>query len=111
MKTSPLTIGLFGIGLDTYWPQFEGLKERLESFLEVVAQKLYELHPAVINLGLIDTAEQAFHAGKEFRRQDVDIIFLYITTYALSSTVLPVVQRAKVPVIILNLSPTSSINY
>lgn len=26
----PLRIGLFGIGLDVYWPQFAGLKERLE---------------------------------------------------------------------------------
>jgi L-arabinose isomerase len=41
----------------------------------------------------------------------VDIIFLYVTTYALSSTVLPVVQRAKVPVIILNLAPESHIEY
>ena len=38
-------------------------------------------------------------------RADVDLIFLHVTTYALSSTVLPVVRRAKVPVIILNLSP------
>ena len=44
-------------------------------------------------------------AGHRFRREDVDLIFLYVTTYALSSTVLPVVQRAKVPVIILNLRP------
>jgi L-arabinose isomerase len=41
----------------------------------------------------------------------VDLIFLYVTTYALSATVLPVVLRAKVPVIILNLSPEASINY
>src|SRR5271157_6331479 len=31
---SPLKIGLFGIGLDAYWPQFPGLKERLESYLQ-----------------------------------------------------------------------------
>jgi L-arabinose isomerase len=41
----------------------------------------------------------------------VDLIFLHVTTYALSSTVLPVVQRAKVPVIILNLSPEAAIDY
>ena len=41
----------------------------------------------------------------------MDIIFLHVTTYALSSTVLPVVQRAKVPVIILNLQPTAAIDY
>jgi L-arabinose isomerase len=41
----------------------------------------------------------------------VDLIFLYVTTYALSSTVLPVVRRAKVPVIILNLTPVAAIDY
>jgi L-arabinose isomerase len=39
------------------------------------------------------------------------MIFLHVTTYALSSTVLPVVQRAKVPVIILNLQPSAAIDY
>jgi L-arabinose isomerase len=50
-------------------------------------------------------------AGHKFRQADVDIIFLHVTTYALSSTVLPVVQRSKVPVIILNLSPEKAIDY
>jgi len=102
---------LFGIGLDAYWVQFDGLKMRLEGYLETVNKKLQQIHPQVINLGLVDTPEKAFAAGREFRKNDVDLIFLYVTTYALSSTVLPVVQRAKVPVIILNLSPEASINY
>ena len=65
----------------------------------------------MINLGLIDTPEKSFTAGHEFRKADVDLIFLYVTTYALSSTVLPAVRRAKVPVIILNLSPAPAIDY
>ncbi|MGI4736607.1 MAG: hypothetical protein ACRYG7_15635 [Janthinobacterium lividum] len=104
-------IGLFAIGLDTYWPQFPGLKERLEGYVRVVEDKLLALHPQVVNLGLVDTTDAAFAAGSRFRQEDVDIIFLYVTTYALSSTVLPVVQRAKVPVIILNLSPEAAIDY
>jgi L-arabinose isomerase len=106
-----LKIGLFGIGLDAYWEQFEGLKERLESYLGLVEQKLSTIHPGIVNLGLIDNVEKAFEAGSKFRKEDVDIIFLYVTTYALSSTVLPVVQRAKVPVIILNLAPEAAIDY
>ena len=106
-----LKIGLSGIGLDAYWEQFSGLKERLEGYLSIVDQKLSAIHPEIINLGLIDTAEKAFEAGSKFRTEDVDLIFLYVTTYALSSTVLPVVQRAKVPVIILNLSPEAAIDY
>ena len=111
MNTSSFKIGLFGIGLDTYWPQFEGLKERLEGYLLQVEKKLGAINPHIVNAGLVDTTDKAFKAGKLFRTEDVEIIFLYVTTYALSSTVLPVVQRAKVPVIILNLAPEAAIDY
>src|SRR5438874_1996722 len=111
MNDFSLKIGLFAIGLEAYWQQFNGLKERLEGYLSKVNQKLTEMYSGVVNIGLIDTVEKAFEAGKKFRVEDVDLIFLYVTTYALSSTVLPVVQRAKVPVIILNLSPEAAIDY
>lgn len=112
-----LTVGLFGIGLEAYWPQFEGLKQRLEGYLARVAEKLAggtgrtSAAVQVVNLGLIDTPEKAMQAGHAFRRADVDLIFLHVTTYALSSTVLPVVRRARVPVIILNLQPAAAIDY
>jgi len=105
------TVGLFGIGLDTYWPQFGGLQERLTGYVQQVAQRLEKPGMQVVNLGLVDSPEKAEAAGHAFRQQDVDLIFLYATTYALSSTVLPVVRRAKVPVILLNLSPTAAIDY
>ena len=104
-------IGLFGIGLDTYWPQFPGLKTRLESYLAEVHRKLERPAIEVVNLGLIDSVSRAFEAGHCFRREDVDLIFLYVATYALSATVLPVVQRAKVPVIVLNLVPEPAMDY
>lgn len=111
MKYANLKVGLFGIGLHTYWEQFEGLKEKLESYINIAATKLQRENVEIVNLGLIDTSSKAVEAGHEFRRADVDIIFLYATTYALSSTVLPVVQRAKVPVIVLNLSPGKAMDY
>ena len=106
-----LKVGLFGIGLDTYWPQFPGLEERLRGYVEQVAGHLSRSDVEVVNLGLIDTPVKALEAGHAMRRADVDLIFLYVTTYALSSTVLPVVRRAKVPVIILNLQPEAAIDY
>lgn len=111
MKTVELKIGLFGIGNAAYWPQFEGLEERLKGYLNVVQDKLAAIHPGIINAGIVDTIDKAFEAGTLFKKEDVDIIFLYVATYALSNTVLPVVQRARVPVIILNLSPDASIDY
>jgi len=111
MEIPPLKIGLFGIGLDVYWEQFAGLEERLQGYIGKVASGLERLGAAVINLGLIDTVDKAYEAGSRFRQEDVDLIFLYVTTYALSSTVLPVIKKAKVPVIILNLAPEAAIDY
>lgn len=106
-----VVVGLFSIGLDVYWPQFEGLKERLIGYNQTIAARLQSFGAVVVNLGLIDTPEKALAAGHQFRQSDVDLIFLHAATYALSSTVLPVVRRAKVPVIILNLAPGAAIDY
>ncbi|MGC1243120.1 MAG: arabinose isomerase [Chryseosolibacter sp.] len=111
MNKFTLKIGLFSIGLDAYWPQFEGLAERLKNFSHIVETKLGSYGAEVVNLGMVDTPQKAVDAGHRARQADVDIIFLYVTTYALSSTVLPVVQRARVPVVVLNLVPTEAIDY
>jgi L-arabinose isomerase len=107
----PLKVGLFGIGLEAYWPQFKGLKRRLLGYLRLVEQRLQRPGVELVSLGLVDTPEKALAAGHQFRQADVDILFLYVTTYALSSTVLPVVQRARVPVIVLNLQPGEALDY
>ncbi|PTS93302.1 arabinose isomerase [Pedobacter sp. HMWF019] len=104
-------VGLFGIGLEAYWRQFSGLKERLTDYVNVVSKHMEMFDAEIVNLGLIDTPEKAFTSGAEFKREDIDILFLYVSTYALSSTVLPVVKKANVPVIVLNLSPEASIDY
>ncbi|MET1056626.1 MAG: arabinose isomerase [Pedobacter sp.] len=104
-------VGLFGVGLEAYWEQFEGLKDRLSGYLEIVAKGLQSLDAEIINLGLVDSPEMAFESGSRFKAEDVDILFLYVSTYALSATVLPVVKKANVPVIVLNLSPDASMDY
>ncbi|WP_301923604.1 hypothetical protein [Ferruginibacter sp.] len=60
---------------------------------------------------MIDTSQKEMEGGYQFSKVHVDIILLYIFTYALSSIVLPVVQRAKIPMIILNLAAKAAIDY
>jgi L-arabinose isomerase len=60
---------------------------------------------------MIDTVEKAHEAGDLFIMENLSGIFLYISTYALPSTELPVVQKVKVPVIILNLQLMPAIDY
>ncbi len=104
-------IGLFGIGLDTYWGQFDGLLERLEGYQGFIEERLAGLGAQVVNAGLVDSPEKAAGAADLLKTNDVDLVFLYVSTYALSSTVLPVAQKLKVPVVILNLQPVPAIDY
>ena len=103
-------IGLFSIGLAAYWPQFPGLKERLEGYTRQVMDRVAAWGD-VVSAGLVDDAEGARHAGDLFAHEGVDLILLYCATYATSSQVLPAVRRAGVPIIILNLQPVATLDY
>jgi L-arabinose isomerase len=103
-------VGVFSIGLEAYWAQFSGLRERLERYRRHVEERLGQW-ARVVSPGLIDTAPKAYAAGRRFAEERVDLIFCYAATYATSSQVLPAVQEANVPVVVLNLQPVSALNY
>jgi L-arabinose isomerase len=111
MAGTELRVGLCGIGLDAYWPQFAGLRERLDGYLQRVAEFLRRTGSSVEMLGLVDTPQKGREAGHACRRADIDLLIIYVTTYALSSTVLPMVQRAQVSVLVLNIQPEAAIDY
>lgn len=111
MKKTNVKVGLVGVGLDTYWAQFEGLKDRLVGYQNEIKERMSCLHSDVVDAGLVDTPQKAVEAGRYLKENDVELVFVFISTYALSSTVLPIVQRIKVPVILLNLQPVAAIDY
>ncbi len=104
-------IGLFGVGLDTYWPQFGGLLDRLMGYQAQIAGKLRGFGVELVDAGMVDNPARAREVASLFRREEVEFIFLYVSTYALSSTVLPVVQHVGVPVVVLNLQPVPQLDY
>lgn len=110
-KYKQVRVGLIGLGLQAYWTQFDGLEKRLLGYLSEVEQKIASDTRIIVNLGLVDTPEKGLDAGHACREHDIDLLLVYVTTYALSSTVLPVILRAKVPVILLNLQPAAAIEY
>jgi len=103
--------GLFGVGLDTYWAQFDGLLNNLKKYQGQIKNQIEHFGVEVIDGGMVDNPVKAREAADLFRTSDIEVLFLYISTYALSSTILPVVQKAKVPVIILNLQPVAALDY
>ena len=103
-------IGLYSAGLNTYWAQFAGLKDRLLGYNSFIAERLSQVGE-VYNFGLVDDETAGRRAGEYFNAHNVDIIFAHSATYFTSSTVLPVHQICKAPAVWLNLQPTPQMNY
>src|ERR671917_341208 len=110
MNKPAAKVGVFGIGLEAYWAQFPGLRERLEGYQRHVEERIGRW-ATVVSSGLIDTAPEAQAAGARFAEERVDLIFCYVGTYATSSQVLPAVQETNVPVVVLNLQPVAALDY
>jgi L-arabinose isomerase len=104
-------IGLFGIGLDTYWNQFDGLLDNLKKYQIEIKEKIESFGAEIFDAGMVDNPEKAREAANLLKAADVEMVFLYISTYALSSTVLPVAQKLKIPIVLLNLQPVARLDY
>lgn len=107
----PGKIGVFSIGLEAYWPQFPGLRDRLEGYRQIVERQVAGFGVTVASAGLADTPQRARQAADFFAQEQPDLILCHVATYATSSQVLPVVQRSQVPVLVLNLQPVPALDY
>lgn len=103
-------VGLYSIGLEAYWNQFEGLRDRLIEYGAFIEKRM-EAFGEVFNFGLVDSEGKAREAGEWFNQKNVDIIFCHSATYSTSAAILPVHQICQKPVIVLNLQPTAQIHY
>lgn len=104
-------VGLACVGLNTYWNQFDGLLNRLLGYHHFIREQMKEYGANVVDAGMIDSLEKAGQAAEMLVKEDIELLYVFISTYALSSTILPVVKRCKVPVVLLNLQPVSAMDY
>ncbi len=105
-------VGLMGTGLNTYWGQFEGLLDRLTQYQHSIQNRMTDGGEAiVVDVGMVDDVDKAHEAALMMKREDIEVLFIYISTYSLSSVLIPVVTRLNIPVILLNLQPLPAIDY
>ena len=61
-------IGLVGIGLDTYWAQFDGLLDKLISYQQSIKVRLEQSGAKVVDAGMVDNPDKAIAAAGLFQR-------------------------------------------
>lgn len=109
-KTPEARVGLYIIGHPHYWEQFEGLHDRLVEYGSFVEEKISQWGE-VYNYGMVDDERKAQKAGEWFNEKNVDVLFCYSATYAMSASHIPIPQICEKPVIVLNLQPGERVNY
>jgi len=105
-RAATAKIGVFNVGFHRYWPQFPGLRERLEGDRMEFENRIQSFGVEMVSAGLVDTVEAGRRAGELLAAQNVDLIFCDVTTYVQSAFVLPVAQRAKTHMVLAGLQPT-----
>ena len=68
-------IGLFGIGLDTYWGQFEGLLYNIKKHQHKIKTKIESFGVEVVDAGMVDNVEKARAAADLLKENDVEVIY------------------------------------
>jgi L-arabinose isomerase len=104
-------IGVFGVGHATYWSQFDGLYNSLLSFHQEAVSLIAENEVEVIDYGMIDSSEAAYETLKKMKRDDLDLIFCNMVTYATSSVFAPIMRDINLPVVLLALQPLAGLDY
>ena len=75
-------IGLYTMGLRTYWGQFAGLEERMKHYGAFIAEKLTAMGAEVVRYDLVDTEDTGLAAGEN---DTAKALFLHDGHYCLSS--------------------------
>lgn len=104
-------VGLVAGGLGTYWPQFPNLLPQLRESSAYVSDRLGQLDAEVIDVGFISDAQDGAAAAEQLRQADCDLIVLFLSTYLTTSMVLPIAQRSKSPVLVIDLQPSEQMDH
>ena len=58
--------GIFSIGLDTYWSQFDGLLDRLNGYHGEIRDRIAGMGIDMVDAGMVDNPEKAGVAAQTF---------------------------------------------
>ncbi|MBN2642980.1 MAG: hypothetical protein JXR78_15115, partial [Victivallales bacterium] len=104
-------IGVIGVGLDTYWDQFEGLYEVMLDKMNTF-KGLLEPHAVnVSDFGIIDNAQKAYAVLPRLKAADLDLLFIDMVTYATSATFGVIARSLDVPIVLVALQPLAAMDY
>ena len=105
------TIGVFGVGHHSYWPQFDGLLDEMKRKLALFLNKVRAHGGQVIDFGIADNARSAYSLRSQLKAASLDLIFCDMLTYATSATFGVIARDLDVPIVLVALQPLEALDY
>lgn len=110
-KPLTATVGVFGVGHHSYWPQFEGLLDEMKRKLAVFVNKVRARGDNVIDFGIAEDARSAYALRSQLQAASLDLIFCDMLTYATSATFGVIIRDLDVPIVLVALQPMKGLDY
>ncbi|MBQ6470952.1 MAG: hypothetical protein IJJ33_03130 [Victivallales bacterium] len=110
-KPLDANVGIVGVGLDTYWSQFEGLRDIMLGKMETFRAKVERNAVTALDFGLVDNAEKAYGGLPALKAADLDLLFIDMVTYATSSTFGVIAREMHIPIVLVALQPLEAMDY
>jgi len=110
-KPLQANIGIIGVGLDTYWKQFDNLYNEVLAKMEIFKRKLDAYPVTAVDFGIVDNAEKAYKVMPDLKAANLDLLFIDMVTYATSSTFAILARSLDIPIVLVALQPLHALDY
>ena len=104
-------VALVTLGHYIYFEQFEGLYEELSKKSGEFEALLREENCEIFNAGYVDRVEEAFAAVRKLKREDIDLLFIILSTYVPSAVCAPFPRYLDVPQLLVGIQPLEHLDY
>jgi len=110
-KKRTANVGIFGVGFNKYWPQFEGLLDELKGKLNIFIERIKANEVQVTSFGIADDAESAYAILPKLKAADLDLVFCHMLTYATSASFAAIIRELDIPLVLVALQPLKALDY
>ena len=104
-------IAVVTLGHYIYFAQFEHLKEELMAktidFIDMIKKEECE----VVDAGYVDCVDEAFRATQMLKKEDIDLLFVLLSTYVPSAVCAPFARYLDVPHVLVGIQPLDHLDY
>ncbi|MBE6767838.1 MAG: arabinose isomerase [Ruminococcaceae bacterium] len=104
-------IALVSLGHYIYFQQFSDLKAELMQKGEAFKTYLDPARCDVVDAGYIDCVEDAFQAVQNLKKEDVDLLFILLSTYLPSAVCAPFARYLDIPQVLVGIQPLEHLDY